>query len=261
MSLMSMTLDVSRLSGWLNSFAFCAEVKESHEKEGGLWAEKESVGRSACVERTSNMPFMLVTSEVSRVSGWLNAFASCAEAKESHEKEGGWGHGMRETTNPKHVVHVSDAGRVDTQWLIERFRGLPSRKGVMCKGGNMCVGWQTGEVRRGRDAAGPGVETLQHKHSVPGRSLGIRGGTCAGRARNMSSMVVTLDVSRLSGWLNASALCRVERRACGGRCAGREAGGRCGGGGANSVQGGGFRLGIGAQGMRRSAPRTWRSCQ
>jgi len=44
----------------------------------------------------------------------------------------------------------------------------------------------------------------------------------------MRSMVVTLEVSRLSGWLNAVAYCQVERRACdaGGRGASREAGGR-----------------------------------
>ena len=40
-----------------------------------------------------------------------------------------------------------------------------------------------------------------------------------GRARaertvNMLDMLVTLDVSKLSGWLNATAYCRVERRAC-----------------------------------------------
>ena len=29
----------------------------------------------------------------------------------------------------------------------------------------------------------------------------------------MPCMIVTLDVSRLSGWLNADADCRVERRA------------------------------------------------
>ena len=38
----------------------------------------------------------------------------------------------------------------------------------------------------------------------------------------MRSMVVTLDVSKLSGWLNADADCRVERRAYdAGRGAGR----------------------------------------
>eukprot|EP00964_Phaeocystis_antarctica_P011495 scaffold6358_cov55-Phaeocystis_antarctica.AAC.2 len=30
----------------------------------------------------------------------------------------------------------------------------------------------------------------------------------------MAPMSVTLDVSKLSGWLNADAPCRVERRAC-----------------------------------------------
>ena len=30
----------------------------------------------------------------------------------------------------------------------------------------------------------------------------------------MACMVVTLDVSKLSGWLNAAAFCRVGRRAC-----------------------------------------------
>ena len=63
-------------------------------------------------------------------------------------------------------------------------------------------------------------------------------GMCTGRARlkavgararaertsNMACMFVTLDVSKLSGWLNAYACCRVERRACGvGRGAAREA--------------------------------------
>ena len=40
----------------------------------------------------------------------------------------------------------------------------------------------------------------------------------AGRARaertlNMDIMFVTLEVSRLSGWLNATALCQAEREA------------------------------------------------
>ena len=53
-SLMSVTLDVSRLSGWLNASASCAESKESHEKEGGMWAEKEGV--LGAVGHASNAP-------------------------------------------------------------------------------------------------------------------------------------------------------------------------------------------------------------
>ena len=47
-----------------------------------------------------------------------------------------------------------------------------------------------------------------------------RRGGCGGRARaaertaNMPRMLMTLDVSKLSGWLNAFAFCRVESRAC-----------------------------------------------
>ena len=41
---------------------------------------------------------------------------------------------------------------------------------------------------------------------------------------NMLFTAVTLDVSKLSGWLNASAFCRVEKRACdAGRGTAREA--------------------------------------
>ena len=35
------------------------------------------------------------------------------------------------------------------------------------------------------------------------------------RTSNMPLMFVTLEVSKLSGWLNADAPCRVERRAYG----------------------------------------------
>ena len=36
----------------------------------------------------------------------------------------------------------------------------------------------------------------------------------AERTSNIHFMSVTLDVSKLSGWLNVDAHCRVERRAC-----------------------------------------------
>ena len=34
------------------------------------------------------------------------------------------------------------------------------------------------------------------------------------RTANMAYMFVTLNVSTLSGWLNATAFCQVERRTC-----------------------------------------------
>ena len=58
------------------------------------------------------------------------------------------------------------------------------------------------------------------------------------RTQNMKLMVVTLDVSRLSGWLNADAPCRVEGVLHDvGQGAGKETGGAWGEGCARSLQG------------------------
>ena len=58
---MSMTLEVSKLSGWLNADAPCRE---------------------------SNMLRMVVTLDVSKLSGWLNADAPCRGSKEGHAVRG-----------------------------------------------------------------------------------------------------------------------------------------------------------------------------
>ena len=50
----------------------------------------------------------------------------------------------------------------------------------------------------------------------------------AERTENIPSMSVTLDVSRLSGWLNADAPCRVEMGTIGGGTTCGQAGGRVG---------------------------------
>ena len=58
------------------------------------------------------------------------------------------------------------------------------------------------------------------------KAVGAKG-TRGERTWNMRLMSVTLEVSKLSGWLKADARCRVEGRACacdaGGRGASREA--------------------------------------
>ena len=71
-------------------------------------------------------------------------------------------------------------------------------------------------------------------------------------------MFVTLEVTKLSGWLKVFAFCRVEGRACdaGGRGASREAGGpvvwwRH----ARGMHGNGPTQGLGAKGTR--GERTW----
>jgi len=153
----------------------------------------------------------------------------------------------------EHGVHVRDAGGVEAQRLVEGRRGLPSRgEGMRCEG-ERC---EPGGGRRHREAA--------HKRHARGRphsrlTQGLRAkGTRGERTKNMRFMVVTLEVSKLSGWLKADACCRVEGRACdaGGRGASREAGGPvwCGGGTTSAACTGNARLkACGGQGHARRA--------
>ena len=70
-------------------------------------------------------------------------------------------------------------------------------------------------------------------------------------------MLVTLDVSKLSGWLNAHTDCRVERGAYDAeRGVGGEVGMAWGGGGASGMHGEGPTQGWGP-GHAQGAPRTW----
>ena len=75
---------------------------------------------------------------------------------------------------------------------------------------------------------------------------------------------VTLDVSKVTGWLNADVFCRVEGHAIrGARCAGRKVGelGRGAGAGASVARTRRSRdWGQGTR-RRRSAPGTRRSCR
>jgi hypothetical protein len=136
----------------------------------------------------------------------------------------GLGHARR--AHREHVAHVSDAGGVEAQRMVEGRRGLPSRReGMQCGGG---------EVRAARrEGLGCGGGTTRGMHGdVTGmaqlKAWGPR--ARAERTWNMWAMVVTLEVSKLSGWLNTDAPCRVGGRACdaGGRGASREAGGPVG---------------------------------
>ena len=102
----------------------------------------------AGAERTENMYSMVVTLEVSKLSGWLNACAFCRVQKggrlrgrQAGQETGGrgggsisdaqrgpdWGVGGtgRRGAHMKHVPHVWDVGRVEAQRLVERIRALP----------------------------------------------------------------------------------------------------------------------------------------
>jgi len=80
----------------------------------------------------------------------------------------------------------------------------------------------------------------------------------AERTVNMERMVVTLEVSKLSGWLKADAPCRVEGRECdaGGEVrAGRREGLGCGGGTQEACTGIGPTQGLGATRARAESAR------
>jgi len=119
---MVVTLEVSKLSGWLNADA--------------PW----------------NIKPMLVTLEVSKPSGWLNADAPWPESKRGRKMRGelpcglgggrrqataahaacpgegstaDWGQGTGSEAHVEHLLHVCDVGGVEAQRLVERRRALP----------------------------------------------------------------------------------------------------------------------------------------
>ena len=81
MTFMFVTLDVLKLSDWLNAVAYCRESNGGHTMRGSRCEQRaERGGFDSCrfgarqgEERTRNMPSMSVTLEVSKFSGWLNA--------------------------------------------------------------------------------------------------------------------------------------------------------------------------------------------
>eukprot|EP00964_Phaeocystis_antarctica_P103323 scaffold68612_cov48-Phaeocystis_antarctica.AAC.1 len=210
---------------------------------------------------------MFVTLDVLRLSGWLNADATCRVERRAHAMRSEVRAGKVAATvqaacterarlkaggqstrgaHLEHGGHVRDAGRVEAQRLVERPRVLPSRKeGVRC--GARCG---PGGVRAWGGGGGSGAHG-----EGPTQGWGAR--ARAERTSNMLCMLVTLDVSMLSGWLNADADCRVERGAYdAGRGVGGEVGMALGGGGASGVHGKGPTQGWGP-GHAQGAPRTW----
>jgi len=118
-------------------------------------------------KRTANIPSMSVTLEVSKLSGWLKASASCRESKGGTSDKGtrrvwhgemwhrgkgisaahaacacvaqlGSGPGgrrrMQAEAHSEHAHHVCDAGGVKAQRLVKSLRILPSPKGATDRG-------------------------------------------------------------------------------------------------------------------------------
>ena len=71
---MLVTLDVSRLSGWLNTESCRFEMGPvGTTGERGAGRDTQLLGLGRAQEHTTNILLMFVTLDVSRLSGWLNA--------------------------------------------------------------------------------------------------------------------------------------------------------------------------------------------
>ena len=73
-----------------------------------------------------------------------------------------------------------------------------------------------------------GLKEAAAMQSREGPTMEVEGRARVERTENMDPMSVTLDVLRLSGWLNADAFCRVEKGSIGGGAACGQGGGRVG---------------------------------
>ena len=124
---------------------------------------------------------------------------------------GGQGHARR--AHHEHVAHGRDAGGVKAQRPVELLRALPAER-------RACY------VGRGvdREAGGRGVVASRAACTEKVRLKAWGPRARAEHTLNMRAMSVTLDVSKLSGWLNFDADCqpkgghamRGEVRAAGG---------------------------------------------
>ena len=89
---MLVTLDVSKLSGWLKAEAYCRVAQGHVEGDTGGW---EVRGGAAVVWR-------------------------CTQRARTEEPTGHWARHARGAAHRKHAIHGCDAGRVEAQWLVER---------------------------------------------------------------------------------------------------------------------------------------------
>jgi hypothetical protein len=161
------------------------------------------------------MAYMDVTLEVSQLSGWLNAVASCrvegracdaggrgrepgggracgvvaAHKRHARGKGPTQGLGAKGTRGAhlEHAFHGRDAGGVPAQRLVERPRDLPSRKGKHKKSGD----------RRAGRREGVGAAAAQAACRQRTQLWRLLAGARAERTANMYLMSVTLDVSQL----------------------------------------------------------------
>ena len=191
-------------------------------------------------ERTENMKLMVVTLEVSKLSGWLSADASCRESKGGHAVGAGRGApagaGWRwRATAVKAAFRAGLHCRLGAKNREERTPNMPPMSVTLevsklsgwlnddapcreSKGGHtVCGAWRYAGGR----AAGGGATAAASNVQERARLCRLGAGHGEERTENMKLMVVTLEVSKLSGWLNDAAPCRKGEAYGAGRAPGR----------------------------------------
>jgi len=182
----------------------------------------------ALAERTQNMACMLMTLEVSQLSGWLNAVAICRVGRESIKRAAIGGAGRRERVG----AAAAQAGCRQRTRLWRRLAGARAERTsnmpcmVVTLDVSQLSGWLNADApcrveregmkraaRRAGRREGVGAAAAQAGCRQRTRLWRRLAGARAERTRNIWYMSVTLDVSQLSGWLNAGAPCRVKREA------------------------------------------------
>ena len=97
----------------------------------------------------------------------------------------------------EHEAHGGDTGGVEAQRLVERPRFLPRV--------------ERRAYRAGRGAAREAADDRGASSVQEGIDCRLGAGHGEERTENMRFMSVTLEVSKLSGWLNADASCRESK--------------------------------------------------
>eukprot|EP00964_Phaeocystis_antarctica_P045980 scaffold26514_cov53-Phaeocystis_antarctica.AAC.3 len=125
-------------------FVFCRVARRAYD--AGRAASQEAGGpraleaQAACrggldcrfgagqgAERTANMPYMVVTLEVLKLSGWLNADALCRESKQGHMMPGVVQTGRPEVAGDR-GARMQRAGEGSTADWEEQGTGRSARR-------------------------------------------------------------------------------------------------------------------------------------
>ena len=151
MKAMDVTLDVSKLSGWLNADAYCRESKGGHTVRASLGELRVGGGK------------------VAGAGGASSALTKGSIADWGHRHGDGGAH-------LEHVFHGCDFGCVEAQRLVERRRGLRGESKAMCGPAGWRCRAMCGSVTRAIGVQAARWEGLDcrwgagHARSAPGTS-------------------------------------------------------------------------------------------